>query len=79
MMGRAKILWTHTRCIEMEASKSLYKYVIPVYSEKDIGSFVKSEIKDGYINLYYQRKIPAEVVEGDDKFKVSFTDRDATT
>lgn len=80
MMGRAKILWTHTRCIEMEASKSLYKFVIPAPDEvKDIAGFIKSEMKDGYISVYYQRKIPAEVVEGEDKFKVSFTDRNVTT
>jgi hypothetical protein len=79
MMGRAKILWTHTRDIEVEVSKALIKYRIPVYNEKtDIGNFVKAEKKDGMLNIYYQRNIPEDEKSEEDKFKISFADPPGT-
>jgi hypothetical protein len=57
LMGRAKILWSHTRDMRVDVSKGLIKYSIPTGNEV-LGDFVKAEKKGDRVVIYY-RNTPA--------------------
>jgi hypothetical protein len=57
-MGRAKILSTEPKESSIALSVALVKYSIPVGEEApELGKFLRSEIKNGFINIYYERII----------------------
>jgi hypothetical protein len=56
-MGRAKILMSHTRNINMEMASKFFRYTIPLNNEKDqLGKFVSAEVKGNDIVIVYENK-----------------------
>jgi hypothetical protein len=55
-MGRAKILNTENKQIEMVITSCSIKYVIPTTIENDIGEFIKIEKREGHSIIHFTRK-----------------------
>jgi hypothetical protein len=54
----SKHLWSHVRDVRIDVYQTTIKYTIPVMKEQgsgELGSFIKQEISDGWITLYYKR------------------------
>ena len=64
MMGRAKILYHHTRDIRMTLSEKFIQYRIPIVEEK-VGLFHSAEVADGFIVVKF---FPGK--DEDNKFKI---------
>jgi len=56
-MGRAKVIMSHCRNINMEMTQKFIRYRIPIYSEKEsLGKIISTEVKDGEIVIMYENK-----------------------
>ena len=54
-MGRAKVIMSHCRNINMEMTQKFIRYRIPLYSETEsLGKLISSEIKDNEIILKFE-------------------------
>jgi hypothetical protein len=57
MMGRLKILLSHSRNIEMVMNEKVIKYSIPIYTEKiNMGNIHSIEIEDNEIVISFHTK-----------------------
>jgi len=78
MMGRARILWSHTRDMRVDISNTLIKYTIPALdevNEKELGDFIKAEKQGHFVVVYYQRlgsENKTEIMTAKDAFTVDF-------
>jgi len=63
------MIWSHCRNINVFASKSIIKYSVPIYSEKDwIGKFKSIKIKDNEIEIEFYKKDDTEVKPKENNF-----------
>ena len=55
LMGRSRVLLTHSRNIDVSMSAVTILYKIPLYSERGfIGEFKTAIVKDGYLVIAYE-------------------------
>lgn len=76
-MGRARVLWSQTREARCEVSVALVKYIVPIDGEKpDLSKFIRAEMHDNDIVVYFQKKSPASNILDSDpvnkEYVVSF-------
>ena len=55
-MGRAKIISTEKKEVEIVTTSCSIKYVIPITTENDLGEYIKIERRGEQFILYFTRK-----------------------
>jgi hypothetical protein len=55
-MGRAKIISTEKKEIELITTSCSLKYMIPVTTENDLGEYIRIERRENQYIIYFTRK-----------------------
>ena len=55
-MGRAKVLATEKKQIEMITTSCSIKYILPITTELDLGEYIKLERRDGHVIIHFTKK-----------------------
>lgn len=74
-MGRAKIILSHVRNMQMEMSAKFFRYSIPLNNEREqLGKLISAEIKNNELIITYENKgdYPAKEVP-EPNFVISFS------